>query len=144
MCTWSSGPVSRTSATAAGAACCYCAVHGPPGVADRAGPHMLLGSDGHAHAAGDGRAHPAAALQSPFEFQLLQRLAQRGAGDAEPGREVAFVGRISPTENSESNASVSTVLRCQYFGSGTVSSCVVPTLSSAIAVARRRFDQLVH
>lgn len=106
---------------------------------------MLLGSDGHAHARrGDGRAHPAAALQSPFELQLLQRLAQRGAGDAEPGREVAFVGQDLAHGELESNASVSTVLRCQYFGSGTVSSCVVPTLSSAIAVARRRFSALVY
>ncbi|CAM5731029.1 hypothetical protein SALBM217S_01775 [Streptomyces griseoloalbus] len=45
------------------------------------------------------------------------------------------LGRISPTANSESSASLSTVFRCQYFGSGTDSSCVVPTLSSTIAVS---------
>jgi hypothetical protein len=54
------------------------------------------------------------------------------------------LGRISPTENSESSACVSTFFRCQYFGSGTVSSCVVPTLSSAFAVTRRRFGALVY
>ena len=46
------------------------------------------------------------------------------------------LGRISPTVNSESSASLSTVFRCQYLGSGTGSGCVVPTLSSTVGVYR--------
>ncbi|GDY72361.1 hypothetical protein SAV31267_018460 [Streptomyces avermitilis] len=68
------------------------AVHGLPGVTGRARPGVLLGPDGHPHAGrGDRGAHTPAALEPAFQFELFQSLAERGAGDAEAGREVTLV-----------------------------------------------------
>lgn len=70
------------------------AVHGLPGVADGARPRVLLGADRDPHARGcHGGADAAAALQAALQFELLQRLAEGGPGDAEAGRQVTFVGQ---------------------------------------------------
>ncbi|CAM5252765.1 hypothetical protein SGLAM104S_01690 [Streptomyces glaucescens] len=112
------------------------AVDGLPGVVPgRAGPGVLLGADGDPDARRrHGRPDTAAALERRPSSSSCSR-AWRRVARATPKRAASSrsLGRISPTENSESSASVRTVLRCQYFGSGTDSSCVVPTLSSAIA-----------
>lgn len=120
------------------------AVERLPGfTADAVRPFPLLGGDGDAHARrGHGGPDTAPALQSAFEFELLQGLPERRSRDTEPRREFPLVGQDLPTAKSESSASLSTVLRCQYFGSCTDSSCVVPTLSSAIA--GRRFRDVIY
>lgn len=57
-------------------------------------PAVLCGGDGHAHPGrGDGRAHTTASLKPSFEFELLQRLAERGPGDTEARSEVPLVGQ---------------------------------------------------
>ncbi len=68
------------------------ALLGLPGVARRARPAELGRADGHADARRrDGGADAPAALEAPFELQLLQRLAERGPRDAEARGEVALV-----------------------------------------------------
>lgn len=93
MCTASSRSVPRASATAAWRGRDR-AVDGLPGVLGGAGPGLPLGSDVDAHPGRrHGRADAAAALEPPLQFELLQGLPERGAGDAEARGQVPLVGQ---------------------------------------------------